>query len=117
MTKAPRNRLLLLSFLMAGAATLTSQTQPDLPAGQGRAVLEHMCTRCHGLNVITGQRMNAQRWSDEVHDMISRGAVGSDDDVKTLVTYLAANFGNGRASQTRPSSASAEMGSPDHTLL
>lgn len=86
--------LLLLVTVSAGVAI--AQTQPELPAGAGRAVMEHMCSRCHGLNVITGQRMSAQRWAEEVHDMISRGAVGNDQDVKKLVAYLAANYGNGK---------------------
>jgi alcohol dehydrogenase (cytochrome c) len=80
--------LCLTSVAIAGVA----QSQVELPAGTGRQVLGQMCTRCHGLNVITGQRMNAQQWSNEVQDMISRGAVGSDQDVKEVIAYLAAHF-------------------------
>jgi alcohol dehydrogenase (cytochrome c) len=37
--------------------------------------------------------MSAKQWSDEVQDMISRGARGNDEDVKELVSYLTSNFG------------------------
>ena len=69
--------LVLLSLLP------TARAQSGLPDGPGRAVVERMCTTCHGLNVVTGQRMTKQHWADQVDDMVSRGAVGSDADIRT----------------------------------
>jgi alcohol dehydrogenase (cytochrome c) len=94
----------------AFAAGPTAQAQADAPSGQGREILERMCTRCHGVNVITGQRMSREAWSDEVQDMISRGAAGSDADVRNLVDYLTANFGKGTVS-----SASRELAENEHS--
>jgi alcohol dehydrogenase (cytochrome c) len=89
-----------ISLLLLSGDAIT-HAQADLPAGPGRAEIERMCTRCHGLNVITGQRMSARLWTEEVHDMISRGAVGSDDDIGRLVAYLTTNFGNGHVAATQ----------------
>ena len=80
-------------FMFLPGIVASSPAQSPLPAGPGRQVLDRMCTRCHGLSVVTAQRMTARRWSNEVQAMISRGAVGSDADVQALVQYLAANFG------------------------
>jgi alcohol dehydrogenase (cytochrome c) len=86
---------LCLLVVAAGGNASIARSQTDLPSGAGRLELERICTRCHGLNVITGQRMSAQLWTDEVQDMISRGAIGSDEEVKRLVAYLSTNFGRG----------------------
>ena len=67
--------------------------QSGLPRGQGRAVMERMCMKCHQTDVITGQRLSRERWAAKVDQMISYGALGSDDDVKVLVDYLAQNYG------------------------
>ena len=80
-------------LLVASLGTISRvEAQSDLPQGPGRAVLERMCTTCHGLNVVTGQRMTKKGWADQVDDMVARGAVGSSDDIRQLVDYLAANF-------------------------
>lgn len=96
-----------LMILACGGTAGLAQSQAALPPGTGRQVLERMCTRCHGLNVITGQRMNHNEWSDEVQDMISRGAVGTPEDVNQVVAYLTANFGRGQASHDKAAPAPA----------
>jgi len=72
-----RVRLALQIVLLLFSSAAISYAQADLPPGPGRVELERMCSRCHGLNVITGQRMSARLWTEEVHDMISRGATGT----------------------------------------
>ena len=93
------------TLAFAGAMSITSlavckaQAQADLPQGPGRAVVERMCTSCHGLNVVTAQRMTKKAWAAQVDDMVSRGAIGSADDIRQVVDYLAANFGKGQSRQ------------------
>jgi len=84
----------------------SAAAQTTLPEGSGRAVLERMCTQCHGLNVVTGQRMTKKEWADQVDDMVSRGATGSSEDIRKLVDYLAANFNKERTATTVPENAS-----------
>src|ERR1700689_1169586 len=64
---------LLASVIFLSAAV--SHAQSDLPDGAGKAVVQRMCTQCHGVNVITGQRMTRPQWAEQVDDMVSRGAV------------------------------------------
>jgi alcohol dehydrogenase (cytochrome c) len=103
--------LSLQLLLLAGyGAVGKAQSQSGLPAGTGRQVVERMCTRCHGLNVVTGQRMTAKQWSDDVQDMIARGAVGTPEDVRQVVAYLAAHFGPGENAQSTQAAAPAVPG-------
>ncbi|MGC2401128.1 MAG: PQQ-dependent dehydrogenase, methanol/ethanol family [Acidobacteriaceae bacterium] len=81
----------------------SAHAQSPLPDGPGKATVERMCTTCHGLNVVTGQRMTKQGWADQVDDMVSRGAVGTDAEIKQVVEYLSRNFG-----KEKPPLANAE---------
>lgn len=98
--------LSLQLLLLAGGGTFTTaQSQANLPPGPGRAVLQGACMRCHGLDVITGLRLNAQQWSNIVQDMISRGATANDAQARELIAYLAAHFSQGQAAHSGSASA------------
>jgi competence protein ComEA len=74
-------------------AVLTAQGQTKLPEGEGKALVERACTRCHGPTEITNARLNRERWNGMVDDMVSRGAEATDEELDKIVEYLAANFG------------------------
>lgn len=59
-----------------------------------------MCTQCHSLSVVTGQRMSREHWAIQVEDMVIRGAKGSPADIQLVVQYLSAFYGNGAAATT-----------------
>lgn len=65
----------------------------DLPDGPGKAIFEKMCTQCHGVEGVVRSKMTKDRWMAIVDDMVSRGAKGTDDEIDTVINYLAANFG------------------------
>jgi quinoprotein glucose dehydrogenase len=76
------------------AAVIPWAAQSDgLPAGEGRDIVLRMCANCHGLDRVTSARYPKKHWEDVVYDMVSRGAEGSDDEVTTVIGYLARNFG------------------------
>jgi DNA uptake protein ComE-like DNA-binding protein len=52
-----------------------------------------VCAACHGVDAIVAQRATKDGWESIVGDMVSRGASASNDDIKTIVEYLAKNFG------------------------
>jgi alcohol dehydrogenase (cytochrome c) len=116
------NRKAYWMLAIAGAMSIASlavckaQAQADLPQGPGRAVVERMCTSCHGLNVVTAQRMTKTAWAAQVDDMVSRGAIGSTDDIRQVVDYLAANFGKGQSAPggqiAKPSSVQENLPQP-----
>jgi competence protein ComEA len=77
--------LILLGFVSsAGAQTL--------PAGKGRDILEGPCSECHGSEEVQGRAWTAERWRAVVGQMVNKGANLSDEETKTLIDYLVANF-------------------------
>jgi quinoprotein glucose dehydrogenase len=66
---------------------------PALPDGDGKQVVGRMCTSCHGTAVFSGMRMSREAWEAEVAAMIEKGAVGTDQEIRTAVAYLVKHFG------------------------
>jgi competence ComEA-like helix-hairpin-helix protein len=79
--------VLYLAFVLASG-------ENTLPPGEGQAIVQQKCAGCHALKVVTGKRAPRQQWSTIVDQMITRGADVSDDEIDTLLDYLAKNFGS-----------------------
>ena len=77
---------------------------PSLPPGKAKAIVEHECAGCHVLKVVTSKRASKEQWSVLVDQMISRGADVPDEEIETVVEYLAKNFGptKGSSAQKNP---------------
>jgi competence protein ComEA len=75
------------------AVILNATIAGDLPEGKGKAVFLRMCSNCHGLDQVTALKSSKKQWTNVVDDMVSRGAEGSDEDVNSVIGYLARNFG------------------------
>ncbi len=69
----------------------------DLPAGNGKADFQRICSSCHSIDRTTSQRMTRTEWAAVVSDMVARGAQGSSAELDNVVGYLSANFGKGNA--------------------
>jgi competence protein ComEA len=67
--------------------------EQGLPAGKGQEIVQQNCAGCHVLKVVTSKRASKQQWSSLVDQMISRGAEVPDEEIETVVDYLAKNFG------------------------
>jgi len=94
-------RSVLVPWLALAAA---AQTLPD---GPGKAVVQRMCSQCHGLDSVVGARMTKDGWAAVVDDMVSRGANGSPEDIDRVIGYLAANFGKSAAKKVNINKATA----------
>ena len=70
-----------------------STSSPALPPGEGKPIVERMCSSCHLLKVVTSKRASPEQWAQLVDQMVSRGAEGTDEEVQTIVEYLSKNFG------------------------
>ncbi len=68
----------------------------DLPEGEGKAQFQRICSACHGVDVVTRMRLGKAEWAGVVEDMVSRGAQGKQDELQSVTSYLAANFGKDR---------------------
>ena len=80
-------------FLMALALTGSQEKTGDSPEAKGKAVVEKICVGCHELDVVTATRRTKIGWQQNVEDMISRGAEGSDQEMAEVVAYLAKFYG------------------------
>jgi cytochrome c5 len=69
----------------AARATQAS-TLPDLP---GRDVLTQKCMQCHQVSMWTALRQDRRAWESTVYRMVGRGALWTEDDIRTMADYLA----------------------------
>lgn len=82
--------LICLGFTAGFVASLGAQG--NLPDGKGKEIVEGACAECHGSDQIEGRAWTAERWRAEVGIMVNKGATLSDEEMKTLLAYLIANF-------------------------
>jgi competence ComEA-like helix-hairpin-helix protein len=83
-----RPALILLPMLFS----LPAQPQ-DLPEAKGKDLYEKICGTCHGTDVVFKTRTTKEKWKDTVDEMASRGAEGTDEQLDTIIDYLAKCFG------------------------
>ena len=94
---------MLVALLGAVAATAGAQNPPparddtkpaELPAGEGRTVLERACTTCHDLGEVTkfSAFYTKDDWRDVVVTMVKYGAELREGEAAVLVEYLGQHF-------------------------
>ena len=67
---------------------------PDMPEGNGREVIQRVCTKCHDAYHYATVFSTRETWEKTVDTMVQRGANAVDPEVrKTIVDYLAKYFG------------------------
>ena len=94
-----QGRQWFVAFLaLGGSLSLRAQTAVKLPDGDGRALVERICAKCHPVQNIVKSRMTRAKWDDVIDDMIARGAEGTDQEFDRVVEYLVKNFGPAGAS-------------------
>jgi len=95
MKKTLRAFALLAS--VAGALTLSAPSakaqDAKLPDGEGKDLVQKICSACHDVATATSENHTAAEWKSVVDTMVSRGAEGTDAEFASIVKYLAANFG------------------------
>ena len=84
-------RWMAVAVLSAGA--LAQQSEIKLPEGEGKKLVENICTKCHELDGVVGMKNTKAAWNKVVDEMVGRGAEGTDQEFETIVDYLAKNFG------------------------
>jgi mono/diheme cytochrome c family protein len=82
----------LVFLMLATAYPGVAQDDTALPDGAGKAIVQKMCVSCHSLKTVTSNRATKEQWSDTVQQMVSRGAEGTDEEIATVIDYLAKNF-------------------------
>ena len=64
-----------------------------LPPGSGKELVEARCVTCHDLLRVVASRRQKTEWDGIVANMVSRGAQATTEERGTIVSYLAAQFG------------------------
>jgi len=105
----------MVGVLAATAVIAGGMTLPDAP---GRAQVIESCMQCHGVDVILARPRSPEEWSQTVSQMIGYGAILTDDQYQTVVTYLSANLdqpevGTARAFTPQEPAAPAEASVPE----
>jgi competence protein ComEA len=79
----------LWSVAVWAALTQPVKAQTQLPAGEGREVVERVCSPCHGVAPIMQRKLDKEGWARLVDSMVTRGAKATDGDIRIVVQYLA----------------------------
>ena len=72
---------------------------PDLP---GRDVLTRKCMQCHQMSMWTALRQDRRAWESTVYRMVGRGALWTEDEIRTMADYLARIRGPIDSAQGKP---------------
>ena len=88
-----RDRLFLASILVTfvsfTAPASAQQSQPTLPAGEGKEVVEAACTRCHGVRqIVSSAGYDAEQWRELFSTMVKL----PDAQATRAAAYLASHF-------------------------
>jgi len=59
---------------------------PDFP---GRDVLTKKCMQCHQMSMWTALRQDRKAWESVMYRMVGRGALWTEDEIRSMTDYLA----------------------------
>jgi mono/diheme cytochrome c family protein len=99
----------------AAPATPPKPAKVELPDGDGKPIATEYCQDCHRLTNLTKSHKSKDDWAQTVQTMMDRGARIPQENVDTLVQYLATNFppkSDTPASDAQASSAPAAAAPP-----
>src|SRR5436305_2583482 len=88
-----RPLLLLCIAVTATAWPADDEDVKGLPDAPGKEVVVKLCLSCHGAANFRKKRLTKDGWSEQVADMIDRGAQATDAQAATIVDYLTQTFG------------------------
>ena len=87
--------LLCAMLVLPTDAAAQAADAPQLPPGEGQALVNTACTGCHDLRPIVIRRDGLASWTKKVDNMIVRGAQLNVDEAAIVSQYLARSFGPG----------------------
>jgi competence ComEA-like helix-hairpin-helix protein len=100
-------------------ASQEASASPAEPAGAtsdaklaevGEATTERVCTECHGMDDIFVVRRTLRGWQLIMTDMVSRGVVATEDELKLVRRYLTRYYGLVPVNQATAEELSAVLG-------
>jgi len=89
----------LVSPVFPSNAGSAQEKEKSPSTEDGKLIVETKCQGCHGLDLITKSNHTLDEWRAIVDQMISNGASVEDDELESVVQYLARNFGPAKPSK------------------
>jgi mono/diheme cytochrome c family protein len=87
------DKKVLVDYLAAHFADRPAAPRTDDLASAGARVMETRCATCHGVDLISQQRLSIDGWSREVDKMIGWGTSLNPEEKTALVEYLSIIYG------------------------
>ena len=79
---------------VTAAFAMTPPQAAQLPEGEGKKILESVCTVCHSLKEVTKFKgfYSRENWRDIIRTMVADGAALKDAEAPVLIDYLTKTF-------------------------
>jgi cytochrome c oxidase cbb3-type subunit III len=85
---------IMFALRLSGIAILQPTVAMQSSQEGARAVVQKICgSTCHALERATVSPRSRAQWEDVISKMISMGAKGTDEELATVLNYLATNYG------------------------
>lgn len=78
-----------LAYLLCVAAHCVGAQ--ELPNAPGKDMVVNLCSGCHEPTVVLTADLSVNGWPGEIQKMIGLGAQGTDEQLREVLNYLAAN--------------------------
>src|SRR5438093_9179346 len=81
---------LMVAVLLCAA--LPAWSQDPLPEGNGKQAVQKYCVQCHDLGQVTRAGYSQEGWRNNIHMMLNVGATLPQDEIESVIQYLAKHF-------------------------
>lgn len=81
--------------LLSASCVMAQDSAPKVApaANPAKDLVVSKCLQCHSDAIWRDQRQDARAWEATLYRMLARGAVWTGDEIKTMASYLATDFG------------------------
>lgn len=89
-------RALISTAIVVAMTTLGSalMARQELPPGPSADLTMRLCTAgCHGVDKFTSEHRSKSQWRETIETMKTDGAKGSDEEFRSILSYLMIHFG------------------------
>jgi hypothetical protein len=94
-TRFKAKACVVILTVLSSSCVLAQDSAPKAApaANPARELVVSKCLQCHSDAIWRDQRQDARAWEATLYRMMARGAVWTGDEIKTMASYLATDFG------------------------
>jgi len=83
---------LILGLILSLPAFAQRAKPAGFPDGPGKDVLVAKCFQCHAPTMWQDNRQDRRGWESVLYRMVGRGALWTEDEIRTMAQYLATAY-------------------------